>query len=54
MLLIEEAGGKVSDFTGAPYRLGGPVILATNGLIHEEMREAALEIYKRAVPLAAR
>lgn len=47
VLLIEEAGGKVSDFEGQPYRLGGPVILATNGLIHEEIRTAALEISKR-------
>jgi len=34
----------VSDFAGKPYQLGGPVILATNGLIHEEMRAMALEI----------
>jgi myo-inositol-1(or 4)-monophosphatase len=48
VLLIEEAGGKVSDFAGNPYQLGGPVILATNGLIHEEMRAMALEISRRA------
>jgi myo-inositol-1(or 4)-monophosphatase len=47
VLLIEEAGGKVSDFAGEPYRLGGPMILATNGTIHEEMRTVALEISKR-------
>src|SRR5712664_1407652 len=47
VLLIEEAGGKVSDFSGLPYQLGGPVILATNGLIHEEMRAMALEISRR-------
>jgi myo-inositol-1(or 4)-monophosphatase len=47
VLLIEEAGGKVSDFAGSPYQLGGPVILATNGLIHEEMRTMALEISRR-------
>jgi myo-inositol-1(or 4)-monophosphatase len=47
-LLVEEAGGKVSDFEGKPYRLGGPVILATNGLIHEEMRAMACEISRRA------
>jgi myo-inositol-1(or 4)-monophosphatase len=41
VLLVEEAGGKVSDFAGQPYRLGGPVVLASNGLIHEEMREVA-------------
>ncbi len=46
-LLIEEAGGKVSDFDGATYQLGGPVILATNGSIHEEMRTAALETRER-------
>src|SRR5882672_6250422 len=47
VLLIEEAGGKVSDFAGKPYQLGGPIILATNGLIHEEMRAVALEISRR-------
>jgi myo-inositol-1(or 4)-monophosphatase len=53
VLLIEEAGGKVSDFHGQPYQLGGPVIFATNGLIHEEARAVALEISKRdpAAPL---
>jgi myo-inositol-1(or 4)-monophosphatase len=43
-LLVEEAGGRVTDFAGGPYALGGPVILATNGLIHEEMRGVANEI----------
>jgi myo-inositol-1(or 4)-monophosphatase len=47
VLLIEEAGGKVSDFAGNPYPLGGSVILATNGLIHAEMRKVALEISSR-------
>jgi myo-inositol-1(or 4)-monophosphatase len=47
MLLVEEAGGKVSDFSGQRYALGGPVILATNGLIHEEMRRIGLEISQR-------
>lgn len=53
LLLVEEAGGKVSDFSGQPYRLGGPMILATNGTIHEEMRDVALEISHRdpAAPL---
>lgn len=48
ILLIEEAGGKVGDFEGQPYHLGGPVILATNGLIHEEMRAIALEISRKS------
>jgi len=52
-LLVQEAGGQVSDFAGEPYRLGGPVILATNARIHEEMRATALEISQRdpAAPL---
>ena len=53
VLLVEEAGGKVSDFAGLPYELGGPMILATNGLIHDEMRGVAEEISQRdpATPL---
>ncbi len=47
VLLVEEAGGRVTDFMGQPYRLGGPVILATNNLIHEEMRCVASEIAQR-------
>lgn len=53
VLLVEEAGGKVSDFAGQPYQLGGPVVLATNGIIHEETRGVGLEISQRdpAAPL---
>jgi myo-inositol-1(or 4)-monophosphatase len=47
VLLVQEAGGAVSDFDGNPYRLGGPVVLATNSLIHQEMRETALAISRR-------
>jgi myo-inositol-1(or 4)-monophosphatase len=54
VLLIEEAGGRVSDFGGRPYQLGGTVILATNGLIHEEVRGVALEISRRAPVPATR
>ena len=46
-LLVSEAGGVVSDFNGDPYVVGGPVVLATNGRIHEEMRHAALTISQR-------
>ena len=37
VLLIEEAGGKVSDFQGAPLDIYSPRILATNGLVHQSM-----------------
>lgn len=36
-LLVEEAGGKVTNFDGLPYRFGDDGIVATNGIIHEEL-----------------
>src|SRR5579863_4183022 len=55
VLLVQEAGGTVSEFSGNPYTLGGPMVLATNSLIHEEMRKVALAISQRdpAEPLRA-
>jgi myo-inositol-1(or 4)-monophosphatase len=47
VLLVEEAGGAVTDFNGNPYALGGPVVLATNAHIHQEMRQVALDISRR-------
>lgn len=37
MLLIEEAGGRVSDYNNQPLNIFTPPILASNGLIHEQM-----------------
>ena len=36
-LIVKEAGGTVTDFAGNPYSPYQPHLLATNGLIHEEM-----------------
>jgi myo-inositol-1(or 4)-monophosphatase len=36
-LIVEEAGGKVTDFNGTYYSPYQERILATNGLIHDEM-----------------
>jgi myo-inositol-1(or 4)-monophosphatase len=36
-LIVEEAGGKVTDFTGNKFSVYQHRVLATNGLIHEEM-----------------
>jgi len=36
-LMVEEAGGKVTDFTGARYSPYQPHLLATNGKIHNEL-----------------
>ena len=36
-LIVEEAGGRVSDFKGDKYSLYQPHIIATNGKIHDEL-----------------
>jgi myo-inositol-1(or 4)-monophosphatase len=36
-LIVQEAGGKITNFEGAPYSVFDKETLATNGLIHEEM-----------------
>ncbi|MBI4223481.1 MAG: inositol monophosphatase, partial [Deltaproteobacteria bacterium] len=36
-LIVEEAGGRVSSFNGGPLDIFGDEILASNGMIHEEM-----------------
>jgi myo-inositol-1(or 4)-monophosphatase len=38
-LLVEEAGGRVSDFDGAPLDLYGQECLASNGLLHRSMQD---------------
>lgn len=37
ILLVEEAGGRVTDFAGNPVRLDSREVLASNGRIHDEM-----------------
>jgi len=37
ILLVEEAGGKVSRMDGKPYNIYDKQILATNNLIHDEV-----------------
>jgi myo-inositol-1(or 4)-monophosphatase len=44
LVILREAGGRVTDFTGKPYTIAEPSIVASNGAIHEEM----LEILTRA------
>jgi len=50
VLLVQEAGGKITDLQGEPYPLGGRTILASNGIIHEEMKNLAAEAAKRSAP----
>jgi len=37
VLLIEEAGGRVTDFSGGPLNIYTPKVLASNGLLHDAM-----------------
>jgi hypothetical protein len=37
----------VTALDGSPYHLGGPALLASNGLIHAEMQEVS-EVAERA------
>ncbi|MBW1690255.1 MAG: inositol monophosphatase, partial [Deltaproteobacteria bacterium] len=38
-LMVEEAGGVVTDLNGKPYSLESPSIVASNAMIHEELME---------------
>lgn len=42
-LIVEEAGGKVTDLSGRPYDWSGAETLASNGLIHPVLIEALAE-----------
>jgi len=37
VLLVQEAGGKVTNFSDAPFSIDSREVLATNGLLHGEM-----------------
>jgi myo-inositol-1(or 4)-monophosphatase len=37
MLLVEEGGGRISDYAGGPARVDRRQLVATNGLLHDEM-----------------
>lgn len=44
-LMITEARGRVTDFQGQPFSIYSGEILASNGLIHEEMLRVIREIH---------
>jgi len=54
ILLVEEAGGRVSDFTGAPPKLDGGRVLASNGSIHREMLQILRRTTRRQPTPASR
>jgi len=43
VLLVEEAGGKVTRFDGGPFDLFGQQMVASNGLVHDRLVEILSE-----------
>jgi myo-inositol-1(or 4)-monophosphatase len=39
MLIVEEGGGRITDYDGRPPSIDGRKLIATNGRIHESMME---------------
>ncbi len=38
-LIVQEAGGRISDFKDKEFTISGSEILASNGLIHQQMKD---------------
>jgi myo-inositol-1(or 4)-monophosphatase len=45
VLLVQEAGGKVTSFSNAPFKIESREVLATNTVLHEEMLQEFQEIF---------
>ena len=45
VLMVEEAGGRVTDFKGGPFQLNSRETLASNGLIHAALMHEFEEIF---------
>ena len=43
-LMVEEAGGRLTDLTGEPLELDRPRVVASNGHIHEQMLAVLREV----------
>jgi myo-inositol-1(or 4)-monophosphatase len=45
VLLVEEAGGRVTRFDGSPWRISSDETLASNGILHQELMDNFREIF---------
>ena len=50
VLLVLEAGGRISNLKGEPYDIDQPDILATNGRVHDEALVALAEAWPGSAP----
>ncbi|HEX4643858.1 MAG TPA: inositol monophosphatase family protein, partial [Candidatus Acidoferrales bacterium] len=48
ILMVREAGGRVTQFDGRPYQLGDREMMASNGRVHSEMQEIAASVAEKA------
>jgi len=46
-IIVREAGGTLTDFSGNPFSIWGEETLASNGIIHDEMLRAIMEARER-------
>lgn len=49
VLIVQEAGGKVSDFSNKPFKIESKEVLASNGLIHDELLQEFRKIFEGRV-----
>jgi len=45
VLIVEEAGGRVTDFSGGPFQLNSRETVASNGQVHAEMLKEFEQIF---------
>jgi myo-inositol-1(or 4)-monophosphatase len=45
VLMVEEAGGKVTDFSGGEFQIASRETVATNGLVHDVLLHQFAEIF---------
>jgi myo-inositol-1(or 4)-monophosphatase len=45
VLIVEEAGGKITRFDGSPFELNSRETLASNGIIHDELVREFADIF---------
>jgi myo-inositol-1(or 4)-monophosphatase len=43
-LIVEEAGGRITDLGGGPWRLDTPAVVASNGQVHDQLLAALAEV----------
>ncbi len=48
-LIVQEAGGQVTNFLGANHYLDGHHIIATNGLIHSSLQQLVMQVLPKGL-----